>query len=62
MTKDEAIAAIHQGKLVECSATEYNSIRTAIQDQAGKWIEQGQDMRAMIALEEVKRLDQKHGL
>jgi hypothetical protein len=61
MTNFEAIDAIHNGRLVECTKDEYNAgLRTVIQDQAGKWIETGQSLRAIIALEEVKRLDKIH--
>ena len=60
MNLQEAIAAIRQGKLVECTAEEYDAtIRSGLQDQAGTWIDQGQDPFARIALEEVKRLDLK---
>jgi hypothetical protein len=57
----QALNAVYQGKLVNCSAEEYPEIRTALQDQAGKWIDNGDGMRAMIALQEVKRLDTKFG-
>ena len=61
MTSQEAINAIYQGSLVQCTEQEYHSeIRTAIQDQAGKWIDGNDHLRAMIALQEVKRLDQKY--
>ena len=61
MTNQEAINAIQQGSLVDCTAEEYHSrIRTAIQDQAGKWIDNNDHVRAMIALQEVKRLDAKY--
>jgi hypothetical protein len=58
MTKEEAISAIYQGNLVECTREEYHSgLRTAIQEQAGKWIDGNDGLRAMIALDQVKRLD-----
>ena len=57
MTPDEAIKAIYVGKLVECSKNEYPEIRTAIQNKAGEWIDTNQHVRAQIALQEVKRLD-----
>ena len=61
MTNQEAINAVYQGNLVDCTAEEYHSrIRTAIQDQAGKWIDNNDHVRAMIALQEVKRLDAKY--
>ena len=60
MTTQEAINAIYQGNLVKCSSEEYHKeIRTGIQAQAGKWIDVGDPIRAMIALSEVKRLDTK---
>lgn len=61
MTNQEAINSIYGGSLVNCTSEEYHSgLRTFIQDQAGKWIDQGDHMRAMIALQEVKRLDEKY--
>ena len=63
MTNQEAINAVYQGSLVDCTAEEYHSrIRTAIQDQAGKWIDNNDHVRAMIALQEVKRLDAKYSI
>ena len=60
MDTNEAIAAIYKGARVECTESEYyNGLRTDIQDQAGKWIDGGDGLRAMIALEEIKRLDKK---
>lgn len=60
MNELESISAIYRGALVECTESEYyNGIRTAIQDQAGRWIDIGDGLRAMIALQEVKRLDNK---
>lgn len=61
MNAQESIAAIERGNLVDCTSEDYHAgIRTAIQDQAGKWIDQKEILRAMIALEEVKRLDKKY--
>ena len=61
MTSQEAINTVYQGSLVNCTEQEYHSeIRSAIQDQAGKWIADGDNMRAMIALSVVKRLDEKY--
>jgi hypothetical protein len=63
MTKDEAKDAIYNGNLVKCTKEDYeNGLRTDIQNIAGKWIEQGQHIKAMIALNEVKRLDALHGI
>lgn len=61
MTNSEAITAIYQGNQVDCTEEEYHhGLRTAIQEQAGKWIDGNDSLRAMIALEEVKRLDKKY--
>jgi hypothetical protein len=61
MTNQEAINSIYSGSLVNCTSEEYHSgIRAAIQDQAGKWIDKGEHLRAVIALNEVKRLDEKY--
>lgn len=55
----KAIAAVYRGQLVECSKDEYPLVRSALQDQAGRWIDGGDPMRAQIALREVARLDTK---
>lgn len=60
MTRTEAIDAVYNGRLVECTKEEYPEIRRALQDQAGKWIDDGQGVRAVIALQEVQRLDTLH--
>lgn len=58
MTKNEAIDNLYNGQLVQCTKEEYRAeIRLALQDYAAKQIDNHQDMRAIIALEEVKRLD-----
>ncbi len=57
MTKDEAINAIYNGNLVECTKEEYPEIRTELQDKAGKMVDSGDGVRAMMMLEEVRRLD-----
>ena len=60
MTGSQALAAVRQGKVVKCSQAEYKAtIRHALQDYAGRMIDQGQDVYAQIALEEVRRLDSK---
>lgn len=56
-----ALDAIYKGQLVNCSKDDWPVVRTALQDQAGKWIDTGDGMRAMIVLQEVKRLDAKFG-
>lgn len=60
MTEQEAMQSIHQGKLIECGKAEWPSLRPAIQKYAAKCIDSGDAVRAMIALQEVKRLDAVH--
>ena len=60
MTKADAIDAVRNGKLVECSAAEYPEIRTALHEQVGKWVDWGDTVRAQIGLSEIKRLDMKY--
>lgn len=58
MNTQEAISEIYKGNIVTCTHDEYvGGLRTAIKDQAGKWIDGKDHLRAMVALEEVKRLD-----
>lgn len=59
--KQEAIANVYNGKPVSCTKEQYPEIRSSLQESAGRWIDAGQDIRAVIALEEVKRLDELHG-
>lgn len=59
--KQKAIADVYEGRLVRCAKEEYPEIRSALQEAAGRWIDAGQTPRAVIALEEVKRLDAIHG-
>lgn len=64
MTTQQAIADIYNGKLVSCTKQEYhglNGIRLALQDAAATWIDTNQDIRAVMALNEVKRLDELYG-
>lgn len=61
MNRQEAVSAVYQGKLVECSEEEYRlEVRNALQEYAGKCIDTGEGLRAMMALEEVKRLDRRY--
>lgn len=56
-----AISSVKQGKFVDCTKEQYEvEVRFALQDQAAKWIDEGQDPYAILALEEVKRLDKVH--
>lgn len=54
-----AVAAIEQGKLVTCTPERWPDVRRALQDQAGRWIDTGQGVKAVIALREVERLDRE---
>lgn len=58
MTLNDALNAIHFGCTVKCTVEEYPAIRTALQDAAGKYIDNGDPVRAQIALMEVRRLDE----
>lgn len=54
-----AIAAVELGSHVVCTKRDYHQyVRNAILEQAGKWVDAGDGVKASLALEEVKRLDQ----
>ena len=56
MNAEEAVEVVRQGRIVHCTASEYHAeVRSALQKQAGKWIDEGQDPYAWVALNEVKR-------
>lgn len=55
----QAIEDVYKGKPIKCKKVEYFELRHALQKQAGIWIDQGQDMIAQIAIQEVKRLDEE---
>ena len=58
----QAIEAVSRGNLVKCSKEDYHSeVRTALQKYASEMIDDGQDIYAQIALNEVKRLDKIYG-
>ncbi len=60
MNAQEAIAAITNGKLVDCTHEEYeNEVRTALGLKSGELIDNGDFPRATIIMEEIKRLDAK---
>ncbi len=62
MNGREAIAAVYCGGLVRCTKEEYEfEVRLALQTQAGKWIDWNDHIRAQIALQEVRRLDDLYG-
>jgi len=57
VTPKEAIAAISQVSLVECTKGEYPEIRKALHEYAGEQVDNKQDIYAQIALNEIRRLD-----
>ena len=60
MTSDGRVRGLYNGNPIECTEEEYKDfLRSEIQDFAGKMIDDGQDIRAIIALQEVKILDKK---
>lgn len=62
MNKTEVFDALYTGNLVEVTKEEYHEwARSAIQKQAGDWIDQGDGIRAQISLMQVQRLDQLYG-
>lgn len=62
MNAREAVNAVYQGDLVDCTQEDYHkTVRHALQDFAGKSIDRGDAVRAQIAYMEVKRLDGIHG-
>lgn len=60
----KAVDAVYEGKPVCCEDKKVylREIRPAVQRVAGKWLDEGDSVRAQIALEEIRRLDQKFGL
>lgn len=53
-----ALAAVQQGQHVDCTADQYAMrVRNALQSYAGEMVDSGQNVRAVVALEEVRRLD-----
>lgn len=62
LLESTVIDLIHQGHAIPAEivdATPYSELRSALQHAAGWFISTGQDVRAIIALEEVKRLDSR---
>lgn len=61
---DARIEALgYSGAPIDCSAEEYHAgLRSQIQSAAATWIDQAQNVRAMMALNEIKRLDNTHGV
>ena len=62
MTKQDVANAVHQESLVVCTEKEYlNRVRRYLHEYAGECIDNDDSLRAVIALNEVKRLDHKFG-
>ena len=58
-----AISAVQSGRPVDCLAEHYRGhVRGALQEYAGQCVDGGDHARAVIALNEVKRLDARHGV
>lgn len=54
---DKAVANVYSGNPVECIREDYPAIRAALQKFAGDSIDNNDHVRAVMALNEVKRLD-----
>lgn len=58
MEKQKIKSLIEQGNLVECTEEDYKDhARGYLLDLAGEFADQNQGIKGIIALEEVKRLD-----
>jgi hypothetical protein len=59
---DKRIQRLYDGVPITCTAEEWlGGLRSEVHKFAGKMVDHGQDVRAQIALEEVRRLDAIHG-
>jgi len=62
MTLEERLQnTIHNGNVVKCSKEEYPKVREILHNVASRYIDNGESVRASIALNEIKRLDEKFG-
>ena len=52
--------AIYQGHTLDISKEDWPKERSVVQAIAGEFVDQGDGLRAMIALQEVQRLDRLH--
>lgn len=57
MTPLQAIDKVYNGGTIKCTSSEYPDIRNALQEKSCKLIDSGDSLRAMMMLNEVKRLD-----
>jgi hypothetical protein len=53
----EAIACVERGEAIRCTREEWPAIRAALQRAGGRWIDGGHEHRAIIAMNEIHRLD-----
>lgn len=57
------LEALRRGEPLACTQEQWlGGLRGAVQDYAGKMIDMGQDVYAIIALEEVRANDARYGL
>lgn len=54
MTPQEAVASVYQGIPIDCTEEEWPPILRALQDAAARWIDEGDSVRAGIALSEAR--------
>lgn len=59
MNKNQVKQEIITGNVIVCSQDKYPEVRRCLQELAGEWVDNGQAIYSMIALNEVKRLDIK---
>jgi len=57
LNKENVRQSIEQGNLIKCNKKEYTKVRDWLQQVAGEYIDSGDGLRSMIALNEVQRLD-----
>ena len=62
MNKNHVKQLVMSGTLVECSQGEYPDVRRYLQEFADESVDKGHTLYAIIALNEVKRLDAKFKL
>ena len=56
MTPEEAVKTIKLAGIIECTKEQFPEIKAALQKYAAQQIDFGQDIYAIIALNEIKRL------
>ena len=59
---DTFLHALHRGEPLSCTSEQWHGgLRDAVQEYAGMMVDGGQDVYAIIALEEVRRNDALYG-